>query len=74
MLDDDDYKRPVSLTDWDYSCYVPLLIPVILFLVSFYIRPTIQVDSGFGFLALRSMLEGMALTWSPNQMLANIAK
>ena len=73
MIDHDDYKRPVSLPDWDYSCYVPLLIPVILFLVSFYIRPTIQVDSGFGFLALRSMLEGSGFNMVTEPDAANIA-
>jgi hypothetical protein len=73
MLDDDDFKRPVSATDWNYSCYVPLLIPIILFLVSLYIRPTIQVDSGFGFLALRSMLEGSGFNMVSEPDAANIA-
>ena len=70
---DDDYKSSVSLTDWGYRCYVPLLVPVILFLVSLYIRPTIQVDSGFGFLALRSMLEGSGFNMVTEPDAANIA-
>src|SRR5262249_49136435 len=55
----DDVKRQENSTAyWDYSCYVLLLIPIILFLGSLYIPPTIVSDSGVGFLALRSMLEG----------------
>jgi hypothetical protein len=38
--------------------YLPLLVPIILFLSSLYIPPKIFIDSGLGFLALRSMLEG----------------
>src|SRR5262249_34720842 len=40
--------------------YLPLLAPIILFLGSLYIPPTIFVDSSMGFLALRNMLEGGA--------------
>ena len=40
--------------------YLPLVIPIILFVVSLYIPPKILGDSGIGFLALRSMLEGGA--------------
>jgi len=37
------------------SYYALLLIPIILFLVSLYIPPTMVADSGVGFLALGSM-------------------
>ena len=40
--------------------YLPLLVPIILFIGSLYIPPIIFIDSGIGFLALRSMLEGGA--------------
>jgi hypothetical protein len=43
---------------WCYASYVPLLIPVILFIISLSVRPTIYTDSGWGFFALRSMQEG----------------
>jgi hypothetical protein len=39
---------------------VLLLIPIILFLLSLYIPPTIVSDSAAGFLALRNMLGGGA--------------
>jgi hypothetical protein len=39
------------------SCYVALLIPLVLFIVSLYIRPAINTDSGFGFLVFRGMLD-----------------
>ena len=42
----------------NYVYYVPLLIPIILFLVSLYVPPTVTPDPDVGFLALRSMLEG----------------
>src|SRR5262245_49334013 len=54
----DDVKRGENLAFWHFGCYVPLLIPTILFLGSLYIPPKIFIDSGVGFLALRSMLEG----------------
>jgi hypothetical protein len=53
--------------------YLPLLIPIILFLGSLYIPPTIFVDSGAGFLALRSMLEGGAFNSITTPDPANIA-
>src|SRR5262245_39993391 len=47
-----------STVTWGCTCYVPLLIPIILFLLSLYIPPTIVSDSAAGFLALRNMLGG----------------
>lgn len=40
------------------SIYLLLLIPLVLFVVSLQVRPTINFDSGSGFLVLRSMLAG----------------
>src|SRR6516165_10796203 len=39
---------------------LPLVVPIILSVVSLCIPPTIIIDSGIGFLALRNMLEGGA--------------
>ena len=47
-----------SITSPAFACYVPLLVPIVLFIVSLSIRPTMNFDSGYGFLALRSMLDG----------------
>ena len=55
------------------ACYLPLLVPVILFLVALYIPPTMVTDSGVGFLALRSMLEGGAFNTVTAPDPANIA-
>jgi hypothetical protein len=43
-----------------HAIYLPLLVPIILFVGSLYISPSIFVDSSVGFLALRSMAEGGA--------------
>src|SRR5262245_15686835 len=53
--------------------YLPLLIPIILFLGFLSIPPTIVSDSGLGFLALRSMLEGGAFNSITVPDPANIA-
>ena len=53
--------------------YLPLLVPIILFLGSLYIPPMIYIDSGVGFLALRSMLEGGAFNSITVADPANIA-
>jgi hypothetical protein len=53
--------------------YLSLLIPIILFLGSLYIPPTIVSDSGVGLLALRSMLEGGAFNSITVPDPANIA-
>jgi hypothetical protein len=59
------------------SWYLLLLLPFILFLISLYIRPAINVDSGWGFLALRSMLEGGPFNYvivpDPNDIASDIA-
>ena len=70
---DDIKRRENSIASWDYSCYVLLLVPIILFLGSLYIPPTIVSDSGVGFLALRSMLEGGAFNSITAPDPANIA-
>src|SRR6516164_2890738 len=70
---DDVKRRENFIVSWDYSCYALLLVPIILFLGSFYIPPTIFVDSGAGFLALRSMLEGGAFNSITAPDPANIA-
>jgi hypothetical protein len=53
--------------------YLPLLVPIILFLGSQYISPLIFIDSSMGFLALRSMLEGGAFNSITVADPANIA-
>jgi hypothetical protein len=55
------------------AVYLPLVIPIILFLVSLYSRPTMYFDSGSGFLVLRSMLQGAAFNTSIVPDPANIA-
>src|SRR5262249_2709981 len=58
---------------WDYSFYLLLLVPIILFLVSLYIPPAVISDSGVGFLALSSMLRGGAFNSITTPDPANIA-
>src|SRR5437763_15490339 len=60
---DDVKRRPNSTALRDFSCYVLLLVPIILFLISLYIPPTMISDSGAGFLALRCMLDGGACNY-----------
>jgi hypothetical protein len=55
------------------AVYLPLVMPIILFLVSLYSRPTMYFDSGSGFLVLRSMLQGAAFNTSIVPDPANIA-
>ena len=50
--------RAKSIVPWSLVSYIPLLVPVMLFIVSLVIPPTIEWDSGLGFIVLRSMLEG----------------
>jgi hypothetical protein len=38
--------REKSIASWDYSYYLLLLVPIILFLVSLYIPPLVISDSG----------------------------
>jgi hypothetical protein len=53
--------------------YLPLVVPIILFVVSLSIPPTVKIDSAMGFLALRSMLEGGAFNSITVADPANIA-
>ena len=55
------------------ASYFSLLVPIILFFISLYISPSMYSDSGFGFLALRSMLEGGAFNGITEPDPANIA-
>jgi hypothetical protein len=52
---------------------LPLLVPVFLFVVSLFIRPTIDPDSSTGFLAFRSMLQGGAFNYLTTPDPGNIA-
>ena len=54
--------------------YLPLLVPIILFLGSLYIPPMVASDSGVGLLALRSMLDGGAFNCITVPDPANIAR
>jgi hypothetical protein len=79
LLADYVSKRQATPTaSRDYHCYVPLFVPVILFLVSLYIPPTINPDSGFGFLAFRGMLGGngfnMVIEPDPTDIANDVAK
>jgi hypothetical protein len=70
----DDSKRGAnSTTSWGYGHYVPLLVPIILFLSSLYIPPMINADSSAGLLVLRSMLEGGAFNTFTSPDPADIA-
>ena len=73
MLDDYVYKRWAALIISKDGYYVPLLVLVILFLFSLYVRPTIHTDSGTGFLVFRSMLEGSGFNMLIEPDAANIA-
>jgi hypothetical protein len=56
----DSKRRPDSAAFWSYSCYVPLLIPIILFVTSIFIPPIVNGDSGVGFRVLHNMFAGGA--------------
>ena len=49
--------RANAITPWNFAVYLPLLIPIALFFVSLSNPPTIDWDSGMGFVVLRGMLE-----------------
>jgi hypothetical protein len=53
--------------------YLPLLVPIILFLSSLYIPPRISLDATAGFLAFRGMIEGGAFNSITAPDPANIA-
>src|SRR5262249_7737999 len=63
-------------SDLTSSCGICLLllVPVTLFIVSFFIRPAVAYDPGFGFLAFRSMLEGGSFNKITAPDPANIAE
>jgi hypothetical protein len=52
--------RAKSIVPWNLAIYIALAVPVMLFIVSLSIPPTIEWDSGIGFIVLRSMLEAGA--------------
>jgi hypothetical protein len=54
--------------------FLPLLVPIILFLISLHFPPMMANDSGVGFLALRSMLDGGAFNCITLPDPANIAR
>jgi hypothetical protein len=47
-----------AITPWNIAVYLLLLIPIVLFFVSLSSPPTIDWDSGKGFIVLRNMLGG----------------
>src|SRR5262245_55844221 len=57
----------------ELAMYLPSLVPVIFFLVSLYIRPTMNPDVGVGFLAFRDMLVGGPFNGITQPDPANIA-
>jgi hypothetical protein len=66
-------RRDNSTASRDHSCYGLLIVPIILFLVSLYIPPTMVSDSGVGFLALRNMFGGGAFNTVATPDPTNIA-
>ncbi|SHG99412.1 hypothetical protein [Bradyrhizobium erythrophlei] len=66
-------KECVDARSMKFFLYVPLLVPIILFLVSLQIRPTVGQDSGIGFVTLRSMLQGGGVNYFISPDPANIA-
>jgi hypothetical protein len=63
-----------SIASWNFASSAFLSIPIVLFMVSLVIRPTVTFDSGFGLLVLRSMLEGGALNVVPAPDPADLAR
>jgi hypothetical protein len=70
-------STPVDVQDLEHStwrnCYLLLLVPIILFVVSLYIPPSVISDSAVGLFALRRMLDGDALNTIATPDPANIA-
>ena len=66
-------QRNSLLVPWNLAGSAFLLIPVLLFVVSLLIRPTVNFDSGFGLLVLRGMLDGGAFNMVPAPDPANLA-
>ena len=62
-----------SIAAWSYGCYIPLLVPAILFLGSLCVPPIMNADSSVGFLVLHSMFEGGAFNSLTEPDPANIA-
>jgi hypothetical protein len=73
MVAEKDPKSALGGKLSTFAVYLPLLVPIILFLSSLYIPPKIFTDSGVGFLALRSMLEGGPFNSITSADPANIA-
>jgi hypothetical protein len=69
------WTRSVALgrTFPNFAIYLPLLIPIILFVSSLYIPPVMNADSSIGFLVLHSMLDGGAFNNFTDPDPANIA-
>jgi hypothetical protein len=69
------WTQPITLggTLPKVAGYLPLLVPIILFLGSLYIPPVVDADSSVGFLVLHSMLEGGAFNTLTEPDPANIA-
>jgi hypothetical protein len=70
---DDSKRRANSTAAWSSGLLYPAVVPIILFLGSLYIPPAMNFDTGFGFLALRHMLEGGAFNTIATPDPANIA-
>jgi hypothetical protein len=56
-----------------HAVYIFLLVPVTLFVISLFIRPQMTFDSTYGFLALRSMLDGGSFNYVTSPDPGNIA-
>jgi len=73
MMLDETKRRAGSIASSSYGCYALLFVPVILFLGSLYIPPTMSADSLVGFLVLHNMLGGGAFNCFTEPDPANIA-
>ena len=65
--------RAIFINHWRYCCFIPLLVPIILFVSALSIPPIMNADTSGGFLVLRSMLAGGAFNTYPAPDPANIA-
>jgi hypothetical protein len=68
--------RPIAfgITLPKLAIYLLLSVPIILFIVSLYVPPTMIPDSGVGFFVLRHMLEGGAFNTFTTPDASNIAE
>jgi hypothetical protein len=67
-------QRPAHGSTLPKLAYLPLLVPVTLFIVSLYIPPRMVIDSAVGFFVFRNMLHGGAFNTFTEPDAADIAR